>query len=274
MTASEPLNRVIGAILRDARERRMMLPEQSAGLLGITPRTVLALESGLRALSSAELTALIRLYRCGQDSPALGKLLVLGAAGATVALDREPGHACRLAACLRGAQSVRWLSTVLLPPPLQTRHYALAVAEPATARPGAPVSAAAAPLFVLGAGVIRRGGGTALLMAEQLEHLLRLADSGVDIRVVPQSHRAPQPPGHLVEMRLPAGRVLARPREAGVGYHRGDSLAAGIDAALAVTGRRSSREALEQAAAYHRARAEATAAQLSQTRSAEVAHVR
>ncbi|MEV6421714.1 Scr1 family TA system antitoxin-like transcriptional regulator [Streptomyces sp. NPDC051662] len=260
---TEPTPRVVGAILRDARERRMMLPEQPAELLGVAPETVLALESGRHCVSTAELTALTGLYRCGQDTWALRRLLALGTAGGDSARDSEPGYARRLAACAGSALSVRWLSTVLLPAALQTRDYARAVAERSTVRHGAPVPGTAAPLYVLDVRVIRRGSATARLMAEQVEHLLDLVDSGTRIRVVGEEHPIAQPPGHLVELDLPAGRVLARPGESGVDYHRSDSLAARIDAALAVTDRTSTYEALEQAAASHRALAETGTAQSS-----------
>ncbi|MGW1411885.1 Scr1 family TA system antitoxin-like transcriptional regulator [Streptomyces sp. NPDC002403] len=253
MTTPEPAVQAVGAILRDARERRMMLPEQLAELLGVTPSTVLALESGRHRISTADLMELTRLYRCDQDLTPLRGLLTLSAARGEVVRDDGPGHARRMAACVRQARSVRWLSTVLVPAPLQTSDYARAVAEHAEAPSGAAVSPVACPLYVLDVRVIRRGSGTPRLMAEQVEHLLHLAESGTAIRVVGEECPMPQPPGHLVEMDLPAGRIVARPSGCGVGYHRGDPLAAHIDAALTGSGHGSSIEALKHAAASHRA---------------------
>ncbi|MEV1042350.1 Scr1 family TA system antitoxin-like transcriptional regulator [Streptomyces sp. NPDC050204] len=252
MTTPEPAVQAVGAMLRTARLRRMMLPEQPAEHLGVPPQTVLDIEDGHRCVGVAELTALTSLYRCGQDRQPLWGLLIHAAAQARPARDDEPGHARRLDACIRQARRVRWLSTALLPAPLQTPGYARAVDEHSTYRNGAPVPPVACPVYVLDVRVIRRGSGTPRLMAEQVEHLLRLTERGTDIRIVGENHPLPQPPGHLVEMELPAGRIVARPGGPGVDYHRGDTLAAHIDAALDVTDS-SSYGALEQAAACHRA---------------------
>lgn len=62
---------------------------------------------------------------------------------------------------------------------------------------------------------------------------------------------------------------MARPGGPGVDYHRGDTLAAHIDAALDVTDSYSSYGALEQAAAFHRALVETGPVQLSWQTSTE-----
>ncbi|WP_326742757.1 Scr1 family TA system antitoxin-like transcriptional regulator [Streptomyces sp. NBC_01768] len=269
MTTPEPAVQAVGAMLRTARLRRMMLPEQPAERLGVPTQTVLDIEDGHRCVTVAELTALTSLYRCDQDRQPLWGLLIHAAAQAKTARDDEPGHARRLDACIRQARRVRWLSTALVPAPLQTRDYARAVGEHSTHRGGAPVPPAARPVYVLDVRVIRRGSGTPRLMAEQVEHLLSLAKGGTDIRIVGEDHPIPQPPGHLVEMELPAGRIMAQPHGHGVDYHRGDTLAARIDAALAFTGHCSSSLALEQAAASHRALVETGPAQPSWQTSTE-----
>ncbi|MFF8917404.1 Scr1 family TA system antitoxin-like transcriptional regulator [Streptomyces sp. NPDC015032] len=252
-----PTALVGGATLRDARERHMMLPEEPADLLGIGPDTVLAMESGSRAVSASAITALSRLYRCGADTRALQRLMA-GAAEPETLRDGEPGHAPRLRACARQAASVRWLSTVRLPPPLQTRAYALAAEEHSTALRGAPLAPGGDTVYVLDSRVITCGSGTPSLMAEQLAHLMQLAGSGTVIRVVAEAHPIPQPPGHLVELTFPAGRVVAQPSEDGVTYHRSDGWSRTIDDAFKVTDPASSREALAQAAVLHRAGARTT----------------
>ncbi|MCX5103614.1 Scr1 family TA system antitoxin-like transcriptional regulator [Streptomyces sp. NBC_00439] len=269
MTTPEPAVQAVGAMLRTARLRRMMLPEQPAEYLGVPTQTVRDIEDGHRCVGVAELTALTSLYRCGQDRQPLWGLLIHAAAQARPARDDEPGHARRLDACIRQARCVRWLSTALLPAPLQTPGYARAVDEHSTYGGGAPVPPAACAVYVLDVRVIRRGSGTPRLMAEQVEHLLRLTERGTDIRIVGEDHPLPQPPGHLVEMELPAGRIVARPGGPGVDYHRGDTLAAHIDAALDVTDSYSSYGALEQAAAFHRALVETGPVQLSWQTSTE-----
>lgn len=110
-------------------------------------------------------------------------------------------------------------------------------------------------MFLLDERVIQRGGDSARLMAEQLDHLLDLQDRGIDIRVVPESHSIAQPCGHLVEIGLPGGWVLARPGPEWVDYRATDHVAAGLDDAMGATDPDYSREALHRAAASHHARA-------------------
>ncbi|MGW5927203.1 Scr1 family TA system antitoxin-like transcriptional regulator [Streptomyces anulatus] len=250
---STPVSRVVGACLLDARERRMMLPEQPAELLGIDPRTLLALEDGRLELSPVTLAELAALYRYGHAQE-LEQLLAERPDWRGIVRDRAPGHAQRLAACAQSSGRVRWLSTRYLPAPLQTRHYARAMGEPSPNGPGDPRPAVRNAVYVLDARVIHHGGATARLMAEQIDHLLRLLDGGTDIRITPQAPEAPQPLLHLVEIALPAGRLLACPDREGVDYCATNRLASRIDAALARTDPGSSREALIRAVDSLRAR--------------------
>ncbi|MFJ1954600.1 Scr1 family TA system antitoxin-like transcriptional regulator [Streptomyces microflavus] len=233
----------------------MILPEEPAELLGITPQGLLALEKGRSEISTGTLTELTGLYQCEADEPGLRRLLAQRPEWNGMTRDREPGHARRLAACTKSAGRVRWLSHEHLPAPLQTPHYAHAVAEPDANLPGAPGPPATHTVYVLDHRVLHHGGGTARLMAAQLDHLLHLTEQGTDIRVLPARPPRPQPAGHIVEITLPAGRVLARPAPEGVEYCRTLRFAAAIDTALGGTDRRSSREALYWAAASHHARA-------------------
>ncbi|WP_217231267.1 Scr1 family TA system antitoxin-like transcriptional regulator [Streptomyces anulatus] len=253
MTITTPVSRVVGACLLDAREGRMMLPEQPAELLGTDPRTLLALEDGRLEISPRALTELTTLYRFGH-AQALERLLAGRPDWNGKVRDREPGHAQRLAACARSSGRVRWWSTVYLPTPLQTRDYARAMGETSPTGHGAPRPAVRNTVYVLDAAVIQHGGATPRLMAEQLDHLLSLLDSGTDIRVAPGAHVDPQPPLHVVDLALPAGRVLAWPDREGVDYCATGRPAFHIDAALAGTDPRSSRDALVRAADSHRAR--------------------
>lgn len=255
MTSWTPVTRVVGACLQHARESRMMLPEEPAELLGVTPQALLAMEEGRFEISTDVLADLTGLYRCEADEPGLRRLLAQRPEWNGMTRDREPGHARRLAACTQGAARVRWLSFEYLPAPLQTPHYAQAVAEPDAHLPGGPTPPAASVVYVLDHRVLHHGSGTARLMAAQLDHLLHLTDQGTDIRVLPAPLARPHPAGHIVDITLPAGRVLARPAPEGVEYCRTLRFAATIDTALGSTDRRSSREALDWAAASHHARA-------------------
>ncbi|MFF4859962.1 Scr1 family TA system antitoxin-like transcriptional regulator [Streptomyces rubiginosohelvolus] len=254
MSRTTPVSRVVGACLRDARERRMILPDEAAAVLGIGPLALLALEEGRRRVSPRALELLSRLYQYGDgDTRALEQLLAERPDFNGIARDAAPGHARRLAACTSNASRIRWRSTTVLPAPLQTREYARALGEPSASRPGAPRPVTATTAFVLDARVIQRGGQTPRLMADQADHLLHLLEDGTDIRVVPESHGFLQPPGHLVEITLPAGRVLAQPGPSWVDYCATDRLSAAIDAALSATDPDSSRDILRRAAASHRA---------------------
>ncbi|XMN04635.1 Scr1 family TA system antitoxin-like transcriptional regulator [Streptomyces griseobrunneus] len=255
MTPWTPVTRVVGAYLRVVREQRMMLPEQPAEMLGVTPQALLALEEGRLEISTGTLVDLTGLYRCQADEPGLRRLLAQRPEWNGMTRDREPGHARRLAACTQGAARVCWLSYEHLPAPLQTPHYAQAVAEPDAYLPGGPTPPAASAVYVLDNRVLHHGSGTARLMASQLDHLLHLTEQGTDIRVLPSPLPRPHPAGHIVDITLPAGRVLARPAPEGVEYCRTLRFAATIDTALGSTDRRSSREAFGWAAASHHARA-------------------
>lgn len=256
MTLWTPVARVVGACLRDAREGRMMLPEEAAELLGITPQALLAVEEGQCEISAGVLAELTGLYQCEVDEPGLRRLLAQRPEWNGITRDRKPGHARRFAACAASAGRVRWLSHELLPAPLQTPQYAQAAAEPDTVRPGAPRPPAGNTVYVLDSRVLLRGSGTARLMTAQLDHLLDLVEQGTDIRVLPEDHPSlPHLPDHIVDLALPGGRVLARPDTEGVSYCSTLRFAARIDDALGNTDQPSSREALRRAAASGPARA-------------------
>ncbi|MFG3429483.1 Scr1 family TA system antitoxin-like transcriptional regulator [Streptomyces californicus] len=242
---------MVGACLRDARERRMMWPEQSADALGITVLAVLALEEGTRRATPHDFDVLAGLYRC-PGTPALRRLLDQPLDAHGVLRDREAGHARRFGACVDSAGHLRWQSTTLLPGPLQTPHYALAVAETPADRPGAPQTPPGSAQYVLDERVIQRGGETARLMAEQLGYLLQLVDTGTDIRIIPGTGPLTQPVGHLIELHLPGGTVWARPTEDGVAYSTSALFADTITASLARTSTAGTREALKRAASAHR----------------------
>lgn len=161
MTSWTPVTRVVGACLQHARESRMMLPEEPAELLGVTPQALLAMEEGRFEISTDVLADLTGLYRCEADEPGLRRLLAQRPEWNGMTRDREPGHARRLAACTQGAARVRWLSYEYLPAPLQTPHYAQAVAEPDAHLPGGPTPPAASVVYVLDSRVLHHGSGTA-----------------------------------------------------------------------------------------------------------------
>ncbi|MFE8910901.1 Scr1 family TA system antitoxin-like transcriptional regulator [Streptomyces globisporus] len=252
MKLSSPGTRVVGACLRDARERRMMLPEQGADALGIDVPALLAIEEGRRRVSPTALDTLTGLYRY-TGTQALRRLLAQHLDHAGVVRDQERGHGERLAACVDSASGVRWQSTVVLPGPLQTPAYARAVGEVPVTRPGAPRQPTGSAVYLVDERVIQRGSDEAGLMAEQLEHLLHLLDSGTDIRVLPGTCPVPQPAGHLVELHLPGGAVWARPGPDRVDYCATHGFAEVITNSLAGTDRGFSSEALSRAAAAHRA---------------------
>lgn len=251
MSLPNPLTRVVGACLCDARKRRMMQPEQSAEALGIDVPSLLALEEGSDLISPTALTTLTGLYRLADN--ALHRLLVQHLGRAGVVRDQEPGHAERFAACADSADLIRWQSTVFLPGPLQTPAYALAVGEGPLSRPGAPREATGSVVYLVDERVIQRAGGGARLMAEQLDHLLHLEGTGTDIRIVPGTGPVPQPAGHLVELHLPGGPVWARPGPDRVDYCGSTGFANAITVSFAATDPASSRDALHRAADAHRA---------------------
>ncbi|MYT82389.1 hypothetical protein YW3DRAFT_05773 [Streptomyces sp. MnatMP-M77] len=230
MSLPVPVTGVVGACLRDARERRIMLPEQAADALDISLPALLALEEGTSLISPAALETLTGLYR-SPDGSALHLLLVrhFGRDGAVVR-DGGTGHARRFAACADSAHLIRWQSTAILPGPLQTPHYARAVGESPVPRKGAPRAT-----------------------NRQLDHLQHLLDSGTDVRIVPGTRPLPQPAGHLVELHLPGGPFWARPGPGHVDYFGTSGFAAAITASLDTTDTAYTRDALKRAAHAHHA---------------------
>ncbi|MFJ2629198.1 Scr1 family TA system antitoxin-like transcriptional regulator [Streptomyces sp. NPDC087532] len=208
--------RAAGGYLRDARERRYVLPEQAAALLAMSVETLLAMEAGHVRITSESISRLCHLYRCPEDARAL-RTLAHSALNHTdmagVARDNTEGHHRRLAGCARQAREVRWLSTALIPPPLQTAAYARAVGCPPFALPGAPLPSPRT-VCVLDERILHTHHVAPEVMAQQLRHLLGL--EGDQVRVVPGRIAAPE--GHLVELRMPAGPAFARPEHHGVRY--------------------------------------------------------
>ncbi|MFE7331564.1 Scr1 family TA system antitoxin-like transcriptional regulator [Streptomyces sp. NPDC057565] len=215
-----PVARVVGGNLRDARKRRFILPEEAAELLSVSVETLLAMEAGHSRITSKDLHRLCHLYRCPDDAKALRTLAHTPAAQTRhdavevgTVRDSAPGHHGRLAGCARQAREVRWLSTALIPPPLQTAAYARAVGCPPSALPGAPLPSSQT-VCVLDERILHTHHVSPEVMAQQLRYLLDL--EGDQVRVVPGRIAAPQ--GHLVELRMAAGLAFARPEHDGVVY--------------------------------------------------------
>ncbi|MEE1808198.1 helix-turn-helix domain-containing protein [Streptomyces sp. BE133] len=249
MALTHPAVRAAGGYLRDARERRYVLPEQAAALLAVSEETLLAMEAGHTRITSDGISRLCHFYRCPEDAQALRTLAHTLAAPddgdvAGAARDWTEGHHRRLAGCARQAREVRWLSTALIPPPLQTPEYARVVGCPSFALPDAPLPSPHA-VYVLDERILLTDRIVPEVMAPQLRYLLGL-DVG-EVRVVPGRIAAPR--GHLVELSMPAGPVFARPEHDGVLYLPADRrLSALISDTWDLTTPAASRELLVYAA--------------------------
>ncbi|MER5988708.1 Scr1 family TA system antitoxin-like transcriptional regulator [Streptomyces sp. NPDC001787] len=213
-----PAALVVGAVLRDARERRLVLPEESAALLGVLTETLFAIETGHRAIGARDITRLCLLYRTPEDAPALQKMAAvlpplptgserpLGTAELLPGpvSDTLPGHGQRLAAVCRQATRLYMVTTWEVQPQLQTAEYARAMHQPPAALPGYPLPGPAEAMYALDESVITRASDSAGVMARQIAHLQRLRAQGVDIRVLPGLF----PPGAMAELALPGGTLL------------------------------------------------------------------
>ncbi|MFJ1551639.1 Scr1 family TA system antitoxin-like transcriptional regulator [Streptomyces sp. NPDC088246] len=200
------------------RKRRYVLPEQAAALLAVSEESLLAMEAGHARITSEGISCLCHLYRCPEDTHALRTLAHALAAPdegdmAEAVRDWTDGHHQRLAGCARQAREVRWLSTALIPPPLQTPAYARAVECPPSALPGAPLPSPQT-VFVLDERILHTDRLAPEVMAQQLQYLLDL--EGDQVRVVPGRIAAPE--GHLIELKMAAGAAFARPEHHGVIY--------------------------------------------------------
>lgn len=254
-----PVAHVIGAILSDAREHARLTLDEATHHLGTGAGRVGDIETGRLPATRHELQRLCDLYCVPEEAPALHQLTDRRwqpAAGsdsrAVPRTDRDSGFASRLAAVARQSVRVRWMSTHLVPPPLQTSAYAAAVHQPPPTRPWPELRRQDA--VVLDESVVRRGSATAGLMCEQISHLLTLQCDGARIHVVP----ALFPPGSYAELTLhDTVTVVVTGGFTDAVYQATTALAAHIDHALDQPDPDRSRRLLTEAYAHHRSHREA-----------------
>ncbi|MFI7087657.1 Scr1 family TA system antitoxin-like transcriptional regulator [Streptomyces anulatus] len=256
-----PIAHVIGAILSDAREHTRLTLDEATDHLGTGAGRVGHIETGRLSATSHELQRLCDLYGVPEQAPALHQLAegrwhpaAGGDARAVPRADRDSGFADRLAAVARQSVRVRWLSTHLVPPPLQTPAYATAVHQPIPARPWPELRRQ--DVVVLDESVVRRGKATAGLMCDQISHLLTLQCAGAQIHVAP----ALFPPGSYAELTLQSAvMVVVSGGFTDAVYQATTALATHIDHALADPDPDPdrSRRLLTEAYAHHRSHGEA-----------------
>lgn len=264
-----PVVLVVGANLRDARERRYILLEQAAELLGIDPETYCAIEAGHLAITPADIHHLCALYG-SHDTHALMEMAAVvcsspvrtgqawpepDRSSAVPFRDDVEGHGRRLNAVFRQATRVRWLSTVLVPPPLQTPEYAAVLRQPPASLPGAPLTHAPHQTFVLAESVIGAGEHGPELMGRQVAHLSDLRTPGITIHIIGVLFDSVS----IAELTMAAGTVLVTGWEPPT-YQAGTALSLHLDAAVAAaTSTAGSGHLIERALARHRERYAATA---------------
>ncbi|MGW0670736.1 Scr1 family TA system antitoxin-like transcriptional regulator [Streptomyces sp. NPDC002746] len=264
-----PVVLVVGANLRDARERRYILLEQAAELLDVTPETFCAIEAGRRAIAPADIHRLCALYG-SHDGQALARMTAVACSGPVrtgQAWPAEPdrssavpfrddfeGHGRRLNAVVRQAGRVRWLSTVLVPPPLQTPEYSDILKQPPAALPGAPLPHAPHQTFVLEESVLIGGDHVPAVMEGQVAHLADLRVPGATIHIVHGLFES----GSIAELTMTAGTVLVKGWEPPT-YQAGTALSLHLDAAVAAATSAGSGRLIDRALAQHRERFAATA---------------
>ncbi|MFF8617935.1 helix-turn-helix domain-containing protein [Streptomyces sp. NPDC015350] len=210
-STNHPAVRAVGGYLRDARERRYMLPVQAADELEVSEETLLAMEAGHLPAPAMTVDRLCRLYRCTDDTGALQNLLIPRDGSVR---DEAPGHHRRLAGCMRQAREVLWIATSHLPPLVQTPAYAHATSSPPCALPGAPLAPAAEPQLLLDERILLTEDIAPEVMEPQLLHLLE--ETGCRVGVMPG--QLPASLGPVVVLRMAAGFVLAEPSPSGVRY--------------------------------------------------------
>ncbi|MEU9763470.1 hypothetical protein AB0D98_27890 [Streptomyces sp. NPDC047987] len=253
MTAwAHPVIRAIGAYLRDARERRYILPAEPAELLATNEETVLAMEAGHHPITVDDLDILCCLYLCTMDAGALKRLARAAESSQGSVADDVTGHHRRLAGCARQAVKVRWLSTGLVPAPVQTDAYAQAVSTPSWALPGAPLDLRSEPQILLDERVLYPKSIRSDVMAKQLQWLLQ---GDCTVRVMPGRIKARS--DRMVVMTLPAGFVLAQPSSRSVLYRACEQPPASVAALWDQTTPHCSRYLLQRAVEWHLARAAA-----------------
>ncbi|MGW5927205.1 Scr1 family TA system antitoxin-like transcriptional regulator [Streptomyces anulatus] len=225
-----PVRHVIGAILRARREDANLTPAQAAALLRVPEDRITQIETGQCHVTGPDVRIICTLYRVPEEAKALLRMAETDRpdddAVSGPRYDHTEGSTARFVTVMEQTSRVRWLSPVLVPPPLCTPDYARAVTHPAPAlkwpepRPD--------DVVVLDTRVLLRGSGTARLMADQIRHLLALRAAGAHIHVVPGL----PPVGEIAELTLPGGTVIAR-SHALPAYQATGALSAHIDRALA-----------------------------------------
>ncbi|MFF8917402.1 Scr1 family TA system antitoxin-like transcriptional regulator [Streptomyces sp. NPDC015032] len=247
---THPAIRAMGGYLRDARERRCILPEEPAELLNVSPESVLAMEAGHTQITPQHIGLLCRLYHCNSDSDALKHLVSAAIHRSADVADAASGHHRRLTGCARQAKAVRWLATDLVPPLVQTAAYTHAIDSPPHALPDAPLPFQTKPDILLDERVLHTASISPDVMAEQLQHLLDQED--FEVRVVPG--RMPSRPARMVLMTMPAGFVIAHPASHGVLYRPSEQPPPQITETWNLTTPALSRHLLARAAEQQRAR--------------------
>ncbi|MFF3356748.1 Scr1 family TA system antitoxin-like transcriptional regulator [Streptomyces sp. NPDC002917] len=259
---NKALGLMVGAYLHQARESAWMLPDQAADHLPIRTEQVNEWEAGEALPTPRQLSALLELYKQpGQYRP-LVRLLGQGRNSVTPSrsqyVDREPGHAERLAKVSQLAESTRWLSTITLHESVATPDYTTSLLRMHT-HPDSPRQPTHQPrtpsccdTFIIAAGALQHPATPRHIMGKQVRHLINLMHRKTVIRICPGDRSVPKVPGHLGELRLPAGHLLVRQNERGVAYQHTTGLSARLDRALAETSAEESTALLAKIDQAHR----------------------
>ncbi|QTT74774.1 helix-turn-helix domain-containing protein [Streptomyces mobaraensis NBRC 13819 = DSM 40847] len=208
---------VVGAYLQHLRILRGWHQEDAARVLGCSISTVSRLEGG-QVFTRRHARVLIRHHygvpkKCAR---AVGELVRVRDYAEQVG-DMGPGWHDRLALCEQRAEAITTYTATVIPVPLRTPAYHRALAVTGASAFSAPeriprqfLDNQVHTLF-LDSAVLERPVGGGLVMAEQIDHLLRLAWEGrAAVRVVPSEAGTPVGEAHLSRLTLQGSWLYVR----------------------------------------------------------------
>ncbi|MFJ4679046.1 Scr1 family TA system antitoxin-like transcriptional regulator [Kitasatospora sp. NPDC088783] len=208
---------VLGALLRELRERRGLTLAQAAPLCRASTSKLSSLERGRRRPLPQDVSDLLSAYKADEATRAdavIWMTMVRAGPDADAHLDVEPGWQRRLTLFTAAATRAEHWAGVVLPPPLQTGRYARALAdalllpEPQRSgyvrqrarRAGLMAQEPGGTTVLLDESVLHRPVGAAEVMVEQLMHLRHFAARGVDVRIVPAAGALTVPPTAITRL--------------------------------------------------------------------------
>ncbi|MER5782897.1 Scr1 family TA system antitoxin-like transcriptional regulator [Streptomyces mobaraensis] len=216
-TADRAVALVLGAYLRHLRVLKGWHQKDAALALGCSISTVSRLEQGVVFMHGHARALFHRHYDVPKACARAVDHLLSVTNLSTQAGDIGPGWHDRLALCEQQATAIATYTATVIPAPLRIPAYERALVPAGTSAYSAPdgiprqITKGQVYTLFLDSSLLGRPVGGARVMAQQLDHLLRLAWKGqVGIRVVPTAAGAPVGDAFLSRLTLHGNWLYVR----------------------------------------------------------------